>query len=372
MKGNPPRILLINPFGIGDVLYSTPLVGALRGTYPDAFIAYVANRRASDVLRHNANVNKIFIYEKDEYGDLWKTSKIRCVKTFSHFLRQLKKENFTAAIDMSLSDKFGLVIMGLGIGKRVGFHYKKRGRFLTQKVDVPDGFAHKHIAEYYLDLGRSFGIKEDRVTPSEFPVSEPAYKAARELFERKGLRAGGIIVGIVPGGGDSWGASAVRKRWPVDKFAELAGGLIDEFEARIVLFGAASERQLCEKTEKAIKGGCANLAGETSLEEFAACISRCSLIVSNDGGPFHIAVSQNARTVGIFGPADPGIYGPYPARNTVRVISKDIPCRPCYKNFRLPSCDMHFECVTSIGVDEVCHACKELLQGHSCTKNATP
>jgi len=66
------KILIINNFGIGDVLFTTPLIRNIRANYPDAFIGYVCSLRASSVLENNPCLNKIYIYEKDDYRVLWK------------------------------------------------------------------------------------------------------------------------------------------------------------------------------------------------------------------------------------------------------------------------------------------------------------
>ena len=65
------RILIVNPFGIGDVLFSTPLISNIRDAYPECYIGYICNIRAKDVLSDNPQLNEIFVFEKDEYRNLW-------------------------------------------------------------------------------------------------------------------------------------------------------------------------------------------------------------------------------------------------------------------------------------------------------------
>ena len=98
------------------------------------------------------------------------------------------------------------------------------------------------------------------------------------------------------------------------------------------------------------------------MGQFIGLVARCDLVVSSDGGPVHIAASQGVPTVSIFGPVDPVVYGPYPNRPHHRIVYKrDLPCRPCYHQFRLPPCPYERACLTQIEPDDVLEACEAIL-----------
>ena len=84
------RFLIINIFGIGDVLFTTPLVRNIKKSIPEAYIGYICNKRAVAVLEGNPNINKIFIYEKDDYREIYKRSKIQFVKKIRDSLKDIK------------------------------------------------------------------------------------------------------------------------------------------------------------------------------------------------------------------------------------------------------------------------------------------
>ena len=73
------KILIINPFGIGDVIFSTPLIEALKQYYPDCYVGYICNRRVAELINTNPNLDKVFVYEKDESREIWRKSKIKCL-----------------------------------------------------------------------------------------------------------------------------------------------------------------------------------------------------------------------------------------------------------------------------------------------------
>ena len=157
--------LVINPFGIGDVLFSTPLVRQLHEAHPGARIYYLCNRRTSTFLKNHPLITKLFIYERDEFRAAEKRSFWEGSKMLISFLNSIRKEHIEVAIDLSLNSKFGLYAILAGIPVRAGFDHKKRGRFLNRKLPL-EGFDSKHAAEYYLDVLSLIGITP-RITPME-------------------------------------------------------------------------------------------------------------------------------------------------------------------------------------------------------------
>jgi lipopolysaccharide heptosyltransferase II len=354
------RILIVNPFGIGDVLFTTPLIANLKEAMPDSYIGYVCNARTKDVLLNNPKVDKIFIYEKDKFRKLWKASGILAFRKFIKFLSSIRKKRFDVVFDLSLGQEYGFFLWLIGIKKRIGYNYKNRGLFLTDKVDV-SGYDEKHIVEYYLDLLRLIGI-EPRRKNLGFPLGQKETEWAREYLDENGVGDSETLVGIIPGGGASWGGAAYKKQWPQHRFANLANQIADRHKARIIMFGDAGEIALCNQVASLIKDIPVMACGRTSLSKLAALIKGCDLIICNDGGPLHIAVSQGTKTVSIFGPVDPRVYGPYPEGPDNIVIKKALACQPCYKKFKLKEC-VHMDCLNTIEVKEVMAAIDNFLGG---------
>src|SRR3989338_8592961 len=152
------KILIINPFGIGDVLFSTPLIRALKKKYPDSSITYICNKRSYDILKNNPHISNIYICEKDDYRRLWAESRLGLVKELSSLINNLRQDSYDMVFDMSLGYIYSLVLLlFVGIPIRVGFNYRARGRFLTHKVTI-DGFNKKHVIEYYVGWGGLVGL----------------------------------------------------------------------------------------------------------------------------------------------------------------------------------------------------------------------
>jgi len=353
------RILIVNPFGIGDVLFSTPLVGNLREAYSESYIGYICNIRAKDVLYDNPQINEIFVFEKDEYRNLWKQEKFKCIKKFISFLTQIKKKKFDVVIDLSLGHQYNLFLWLIGIRMRIGYNYRNRGRFLTHKIGI-SGYNDKPIAEYYLDLLKFLDIKPKRFNlKMSIPVGDKNW--ADEFFKNNGLKKEDLIVGIIPAGGASWGKVFSYRHWPMENYAKLADRLITELNAKIIIFGDSSEQNICRRVQDIMQEKAISACGKTSLKQFAALLGKCNLVVCNDGGPLHVAVSQDVMTVSIFGPVDEKVYGPYPPKAEHIVVTKDIECRPCYRRFKLPACPNKRICLRGLFIDGVFRAIEKSL-----------
>jgi heptosyltransferase-2 len=356
------KILIVNPFGIGDVIFSTPLIEILKNSHPDLFIGYVCNKRAYEVIRSDQKIDRFFIYEKDEYRAIWKKSKIRCAKQIIDFLNGIKKERFNAVIDLSLGYQSGLLLKIIGIRNRFGFNYRKRGRFLTGKIDM-DGFSEKHVIEYYCDILKFFGIDPQNyiLAPKVYLADQDA-RWADNFMKENAISGQDLMVGVVPGCGASWGQDAKYRRWEKEKFARVADTLAEKYKAKVILFGDSKDVELCNSVKSIMEHDAVLTCGKTTIGEFLCLASRCALIVTNDGGPLHMSASLGVKTVSIFGPVDEKVYGPYPPSVNHLTITARVPCRPCYKNFKYVKCERQ-ECLRNIKVEDVVSAADALLKG---------
>ena len=357
----PRRILIVNPFGIGDVLFSTPLIRAVRLAFPGSYLGYLCNRRTEWILRTNPHLNELFIYEKDDLVRLSRTSWWQGWAYFLGLVGRIRAARFDLVIDLSLGERYGLITTLVGISQRVGFDYHGRGRFLTERLTI-NGYHDDHIVAYYRRLLRFLGVEmlDDRL---ELPVQPDDAAWAAEWLSAHELKAPQPVIGIIPAGGVSWGANAPFRRWSLEKFAAVADALAAQRQARIVLFGEATDQPACQIVARLMRAPAIDLSGQTTLGQFVALLGRLDLVICNDGGPLHLAVSQGVKTVSLFGPVDPRVYGPYaPSGPPHTVIAREeLLCRPCYHQFRLPPCPYARACLSAITAEQVIDACQRVL-----------
>jgi len=356
-------ILIANPYGIGDILFTTPLVSTLRKAFPKSYIAYLVGSRTKEVLAANPEIDEIFVFDRDAFRA---KPKLQAYKDFLGLIRSLRRKKFNLYFDLSNTSMYGFLSFILGIRWRIGFNYKKRGRFLNFKMPL-NGFEDKHVIEYYLSLldflpGR---IKKEKV--SKFYLPGEIENWAEEFLKLHNLK-GSVLIGIHPGGGKSWGKMAHFRWWPEERFFSLAKILIKKYQAKIIVFSEPreapakgreprifSERAELPSSEQAQNGldrGSFIFPRDLSLIQFAALIKRIRLLISNDGGPLQIAVAVGTPTVSIFGPVSEVVYGPYPPNEKHEIVSKGLDCQPCYRKFSFNPCRQR-KCLDELTENEV-------------------
>ncbi len=359
MPDSLKRVLVINQFGIGDVLFTTPLIESIKKQIDGCRIGFLCNRRTEPLFKESPLVEWRFVFEKDEYRRLWRESKLNCTKKFISLLKDIKAKKFDAVIDLSLSRQYGFLMWAIGIRRRIGYNYRKRGIFLTDKIDV-EGYHDKHIADYYLDL---LGLMDLKPTSKEIKVyvAEQDRRWAKDFLAANAIGEDDVMVGIVPAGGASWGKDAEIKHWKKEGFARVSDRLAAELNAKIVIFGSSAETDICKAVIMNMKHPAVAAFGKTTLLQSAAMMELCDLVIANDGGPLHLAVAAGAKTVGIFGPVDDKVYGQYPPSKRHKVVKCDMECRPCYKKFKYKDCQARI-CLDSITSDEVFNVAREVLK----------
>jgi lipopolysaccharide heptosyltransferase II len=354
------KILIFNPFGIGDVLFTTPLIRNLKENLKGVSISYLCNQRVYPLLKSSPFLDNVFIFEKDEWRETLKKSKLRFLRKSFSFFTQVKKEKFDLVFDLSLNSQYGFFLMLTGIPKRIGFNFKNRGRFLTDKINIPDGYSQQHVARYHIGL-----LKFLNITPKEYPldlsVCGETQARMKEILTTHGITANDLLVAVCPGSGDSWRATAYYKRWPKGYFLKLCDRLQQQLSAKILLLGSPVELELCDFIADNLKQNSVNLCGKLSLDDFCAMISLSNLVITNDGGPFHIAQSLGKKCVVFFGPVDEKVYGAYPNADNSLIFTSQAPCRPCYKAFKFTGCTFDKKCLRDINVEQIFPAVKNFL-----------
>jgi heptosyltransferase II len=250
----------------------------------------------------------------------------------------LKSGRFRRAIILPNSFRAAMVAYAAGIGERWGYATDCRSFLLTHQVkrELPRG----HQLDDYTALLAA--MNAPRVVDEIPTISLPA--ALREK-SRGRLRALGIKLDRPLFGIHAGGLYGPAKHWGNDRYCEVAERLrVDGYD--VVLLTSPGERHQAEAISDACDG--LPMTGQDGdVLQLAAAISLCSVVVTNDSGPLHLAAALAVPSVSIFGPTDPG-------RTVIpgasRVLRKPLACQPCYER----ECPLgHHRCMTEISVDDV-------------------
>ena len=354
------RVLIANPYGIGDVLFSLPLLHALRKSDPEGFVGYLSNGRTAEMVERCFPVDWHTSFEKDEFRALWKRSPARGTGMLLRLIRSIQRQRFDALIDLSLGWHYSFGGALAGIPKRAGFNFKNRGRFLTDRLEI-SGFHSQPVPQYYLDLLPLLGVTAPEMPDVRLELPPGAEAEAERFLSQQGISAGNRLVGIVPGGGASWGPNAVYKQWPGDRFARVADHAARRYGAVILLLGNSKEAELCGSVATKMQAGHPKIIRAPSLLVLAAVLKRCALVVGNDSGPLQMANFLRVPTVTIFGPVDGSVYGAFPANARQRPVVNGLACRPCYRGFRFPPCPWDNACLKGLEPEQVIRTMEEVL-----------
>lgn len=290
----PRRILLCGLNWIGDNVMAMPAVQAYRRAHPDDHLAILVKRALAPLWHMHAAPDRVLDYDDTHAG------------TFEAG-RDLRREGFDACYVLPHSFRSAWLPFLARIPERIGLAGGFRDALLTRVVRPRPG---RHQQFEYLELL----APDSGVAPEPPRIEPPARPAAPE--DR-------LVVAIMPGA-----ARGPAKRWPANHFAEVARRLATERHARIEVFGAASEQDLCELVARAAGPGAENFAGRTTLPEWAARVRRCRLAICNDSGGMHLAVAVGTPVVAVYGLTDPAKTGPLGLAAIIRdegTVSRDIP-----------------------------------------------
>ena len=176
-------------------------------------------------------------------------------------------------------------------------------------------------------------------------------------MRERGLEPENLVV-LHPGGGANPGTVLTRKRWPAERYAGLAGRLV-QAGWQVALVGTPAERQLNEQVDTIAGGATIELLGDLSFDEVGALLSRAALFIGNDSGTAHLATAVGCKTLVLFGPTSPHIYGPPP--QVGRYLWSQPHCSPCFHDGVIDPCP-EFICMPAITVEQVLAAATELLE----------
>jgi ADP-heptose:LPS heptosyltransferase len=301
------RFLIVSTTGLGDTLWGTPSIRALRHSFPHAYIAVLTSPIGKELLKHNRNIDELFVFKKPH------------LFAFFSLLSKLRRRNIGEILLFHASQRLIFPFCALlSPEKFIGTRDLNKGLdfLFTKTLET----APVHEIERRLKIVKEVGAAILDYS-LEFPLSQDDEQRAVKFLAEAKISSIIPLVGIHPGSKDGF------KRWPEEHFIEVGNRLARHLGCQIVVTGNAEEKQLVERVASKIQGALA-VAGKLSLGPLAAFMQRLSLIITNDTGPMHMAFAMKTPTVALFAPTNPKLCGPYQVTNSI-VLSRKRTCTPC-------------------------------------------
>lgn len=290
------RFLIIKLWAIGDSVISLVLVKAIKKQYKNAEI---------DVLYRNQNKD---IFESYSFDNRYNMD-----KDFLRFLfKNLRK--YDVVIDCEPYLNLSAIYSFLLGKKRIGFSDQFRSKLYTNKIKFNKK---QHMVQNYLDMIRSLGKKYDTLNLEKMIISQKSSKKAEDFFKKNKIKkCVGISVGV--------GGSAKNRMWYEKRFAELSDKIISELKLDIVFIDSGNNDHIVQKIKSNMKQKPFIATKNYDLKDRIAFISRCEVFISNDSGLMHVAAAQGCKTIGLFGPNTPALWGPY-GKDNIGIYKTKLP-----------------------------------------------
>ncbi len=311
----PERILVSELWHIGDVVIAMPFLAALRALYPEAQITLLSKSHARDTLANTGLVDDVVAFDFPwTFLDEDRRPTPKELLQIPAVIRQLRRAKFDLAFDCSRDGRNHLLLFLSGAARRIGFAFGGGDYLLTDAVPV--GSLDDHRTEDWLRLLKPLGTDIQRAEP-RLAVSDGERGWAEEFLRRAGLAKDEALIAVHPGG------SSRLKRWSLEHFESLARIGANDFGARVLWIvdpaGTGADSELPT----------GSIVAKPSLRELIALLSASQLLVSNDGGPMHLAAALGVPTFAVYSWGKPEWWKPYGAVRHTWVQREDITCRPC-------------------------------------------
>ena len=333
------RILVRGPNWLGDAVMCEPALRGLRGLFPDAQISLLVKPGVADLFAGHPALTRVLTYDaKGRHAGLsgkWALA------------GQLRRQGFDLAVLFQNAFEAAFLTFLAGVPRRYGYATDGRSLLLSNPIAGPDRHTAVHQVHYYWDLLKPLGLTGDPSAPglNVFPEEE---QAMARRFTQGGLGSSDLVVGINPG--STYGGA---KRWLPERFAEVTERLCRTIresggqQASVVIFGAKGEERLGQEIAARLSSRSLVLSGATTIRELMVAVKRCSILLTNDTGPMHIASSFQVPVVAIFGPTDWRATSPFGSAHAI--VRQPVDCAPCL----LRECPIDHRCMTGVTVEQV-------------------
>jgi heptosyltransferase-2 len=266
-------------------------------------------------------------------------------------VEELGQREYREAVVLPSSFRSAWIPFRARVPERWGYRGQWRSALLNHGLRRPRG--RRHQVEDYRELVAALGAALPEGAVPHLELGDEQAAAGAAVLERAGIPAeGGPRIGLFPGA--EFGPS---KRWPIERFVELAQRLRREVpRARLATIAGPKEVwlgvRIHEKTGRSIPV----LGPDLDLAGLAGVLAHLDLLITNDSGPMHLAAALGVRCIALFGPTDPRRTSPSGGGHTV--LYEDRWCSPCFRR-RCPL--LHHRCLKDIGVEAVVAAAQQTL-----------
>jgi len=320
----PPTILIIQTAFLGDVVLATALVEAIRRDIPAASIDFVVRKGNEGLLANNPGLGYVYVWDKSR--------KFSSLMDIIHAARSVR---YDYVINVQRFFTTGLLTILSGAKCTIGFDKNPMSFFFTHRI--PHSVSNVHEVQRNLKLLEPLGITRE-AKPRLYP--SPADEAKVKAYQSE------PYISVSPA--SVW----FTKQFPASQWIEF---LKRVSSVRIFLLGGPGDQAMCDAIKSALPGeSVTNLAGQLSLLQSAALMSKARMNYVNDSAPLHLASATNAPVTAVFCSTVPDFgFGPLSDKSFIVQTKENLDCRPCGLHGYRACPKGHFKCATGISAEQL-------------------
>ena len=342
-KIQPQTILVVCPNWVGDVVMATPTFECIRQNYPAARIIGLIRKYAAGVVADGPWFDDLMEMNDKTVPGLFKAA------------RHIRRLDPDLAIVLPHSFRSALIARLGGVKKVYGYRRNARSVLMSggpRPLRRNRRIVPRPMADYYLEICRRLDLIVPTQPKPRLFFSDTVHQKGNRLLERYGIAKNDTVIGLNPGA--RFGSS---KCWPPAHFARLAELLTQRWNCKILLFVGPGEADIGRTIVALSRAKIINSGPDrVDLALLKPLIKRCQLLITNDTGPRHYAVSFDIPVVVIMGPTDPR-YTNANLEKTI-VLRRELECAPCHQK----ECALHHSCMAEILPEEAMQAAEELMR----------
>jgi predicted lipopolysaccharide heptosyltransferase III len=350
------KILLIRLRLIGDVVFTTPALGALRRRFPAAHITYLVEGPAEPIVRHHPALDEVVVLERPRG--------LARIGYDIALARRLRRQRFDLAIDFHGGPRSGFLTWATGAAQRIGYDLPGRRWNYTTRIAWTRSLVpprHSVLNQWALLEPMGIPMPDRTLDPVTIPLDPAAVTRVATRLADAGVSETAPVVVLHVSAGNPF------RRWPAESFAATAAALaMADRSRRIVITSGPSEEAAAERVANDARRRAGDAGdgiirtADFDLSELRALVDRAALYIGGDSGPLHVAGASRTPIVALFGPTLPERSMPW--RDTgigaIAVDAGPLPCRPCHQRHCVPG---DFRCLTMISPNMVVDAAERLL-----------
>lgn len=326
------RILIIKLEAVGDVLRTTCILHGLKEKYPKSEITWITCKDAVPLFENNKLVDRVFAYDSTE--------------TILHVII----EEFDIVINLD-SAPDSAVLASTAKGKeKFGYGFNTQGNVFPFNIEAItwlemgafDDLKKKNTRSFQdlmLDICHLKTAKKNIII--EF--SEEELRFARSFAERFGLDHQSLKIGMNTGASGRW----QFKQWTIEGFEKLIKLLLEQTNAKILLYGGPSEKERNENLSKLHPTRIVNTGTDNSLRQFFALVALSDIFLTSDTLALHVATALKKKVIALFGPTSAAEIDSYDGQ--IIKVQANLDCLVCYKL----RCDFNPNCMNSIKPEQI-------------------